>query len=98
MRWNILNFNHIAYLEAWSKIERTLLAVNVKVDLPFANINSSSHGLEERPPKDEWWLLPLSHLEYHEVNRDEVMCNLHEHIFGDAQGIASYHRTPNTYP
>jgi hypothetical protein len=27
-----------------------------------------------------------------------VMCNLHEHIFGDAQGIASYHRTPNTYP
>jgi hypothetical protein len=26
------------------------------------------------PPKDEWWLLPLSHLEYHKVN-------------GDAQGL-----------
>jgi hypothetical protein len=68
MRWNIFNFNHIAYLEAWSKLESTFLAINVKVDLPLANINSSSHGLEERPPKDEWWLLPFSHLEYHEVD------------------------------
>jgi hypothetical protein len=66
MRWNIFNFNHIAYLEAWPKLERTFLAINVEVDPPLANINSSSHGLEERSPKDEWWLLPLSHLEYHE--------------------------------
>jgi hypothetical protein len=68
MRWNIFKSNHIAYFEAWPKLERTLLAVNVEVDLPLANINSSSHVLEERPPKDDWWLLPLSHLEYHEVD------------------------------
>jgi hypothetical protein len=89
MRWNIFNINHIAYLEVWSKLERTLLDVNVKVDLPLADINSSSHGLEERPPKDEWWLLPLSRLEYHEVDGDYVMSNLHGNIFGDAQGIAN---------
>jgi hypothetical protein len=62
MRWNIFNFNHVAYLEAWSKLEGTPLAVNVELDLPLANVNGSSHSLEERPPKDEWWLLPLSHL------------------------------------
>jgi hypothetical protein len=72
MRWNIFNFNHISYLEAWSKLETTLLVVYVKVNLPLGIINSSSHGLEERPPNDEWWLLPLSHLEYHEVDGDEV--------------------------
>jgi hypothetical protein len=62
MRWNIINFNHIAYLEAWSKLEETPFSVNVEHDLPLANIDSSSHGLEERPPKDERWLLPLPHL------------------------------------
>jgi hypothetical protein len=33
MRRNIFNFNHVAYLEAWSKLERTPLAVNVELDL-----------------------------------------------------------------
>jgi hypothetical protein len=89
MRWNIFNFNHIAYLEAWLKLERTPIAVNVELDLPLANMNGRSHGLEETPPKDEWWLLPLSHFEYHEVNGDEVVSDLHGHIFGDAQGIAN---------
>jgi hypothetical protein len=89
MMWNIFNFNNIAYLEAWSKLEGTPFAVNVELDLPLANINIISNGLEERPPKDEWWLLPLSHLEYHEVDGDEVVSNLHRHIFGDAQGIAN---------
>jgi hypothetical protein len=89
MMWNIFNFNNIAYLEAWSKLEGTPFAVNVELDLPLANINIISNGLEERPPKDEWWLLPLSHLEYHEVDGDEVVSNLHGHIFGDAQGIAN---------
>jgi hypothetical protein len=32
----------------------------VELDLPLAKINGSSHSLEEKPPKDEWWLLPLS--------------------------------------
>jgi hypothetical protein len=89
MRWTIFNFNPIACLEAWSKLEGTLFAVNVKLDLPLANINGSSQGIEEMPPKDEWWLLPLSHLEYHEVDGDEVVSDLHGHIFGDAQGIAN---------
>jgi hypothetical protein len=53
----------------WSKLEGTPLAVNVELDLPLANVNGSSHGLEERPSKDEWWLLHLSHLEYHKVDR-----------------------------
>jgi hypothetical protein len=74
MRRNIFNFNHVAYLEAWLKLEGTPLAVNVELDLPLANVDGSSNGLEEMPPKDEWWLLPLSHLEYHKVN-------------GDAQGL-----------
>jgi hypothetical protein len=73
-----------AYLKAWSKLEGTPFSVNVEHDLPLANIDSSPHGLEERTPKDEWWLLPLSHLEYHEVDGDEVVSNLHGHIFGDA--------------
>jgi hypothetical protein len=89
MRQNIFNFNHIAYLEAWSKLEGIPLAVNVELDLPLANINGSSHGLEERPPKDEWWLLPFSHLEYHKVHGDEVVSDGHGHIFSDAQGIAN---------
>jgi hypothetical protein len=89
MRRNIFNFNHVAYLEAWSKLEGTPLAVNVELDLPLANVNGSSHGLEERPPKNEWWLLPLSHLEYHKVDGDEVVSDLHGHIFGDAQEIAN---------
>jgi hypothetical protein len=89
MWWNIFNFNHIAYLEAWSKLEGTPFSIDVKHDLPLANINGSSHGLEERPPKDEWWLLPLSHLEYHEVDGDKVVSDLHGHIFGDAQRIAN---------
>jgi hypothetical protein len=84
MRRNIFIFNHIAYLEMWSKLEGTPFSVDVEHDFPLANINGSSHSLEERPPKDEWWLLPLSHLEYHEVDGDEVMSDLHGHIFGDA--------------
>jgi hypothetical protein len=35
MRWNIFNFNHVAYLEVWSKLEGTPLVVNVEVDLPL---------------------------------------------------------------
>jgi hypothetical protein len=35
MRWNKFNFNHIAYLKAWSKLERTPLAVNFELDLPL---------------------------------------------------------------
>jgi hypothetical protein len=60
MRWNIFNFDHVAYLEGWSKLERTPLAIDVELDLPLADVDGSSHGLEERPPKDEWWLLLLS--------------------------------------
>jgi hypothetical protein len=77
MKQNIFNFDHVAYLEAWSKLERTPLDVNVELDLPLADIDGSSHGLEEGPPKDEWWLLPLSHLEYHKVDGDEVVSDLH---------------------
>jgi hypothetical protein len=68
---------------------KELLSVDIEHDLPLANINSSSHGLEERPPKDERRLLPLSHLEHHEVDGDEVVSDLHGHIFGNAQGIAN---------
>jgi hypothetical protein len=89
MRWNIFNFDHVAYLEEWSRLERTPLAVNVELDLPLVDVVGSSHSLEERPPKDEWWLLPLSHLEYHKVDGDEVVSNLHRHIFGDAQGVVN---------
>jgi hypothetical protein len=89
MRWNIFNFNHIACLELWSELERTPFSVNIEHDLPLANINSSSHGLEERPPKDERRLLPLSHLEHHKVDRDEVVSDLHGYIFGNAQRIAN---------
>jgi hypothetical protein len=80
IRWNIFNFNHIAYLEAWSKLEGTSFSDDVEHDLPLANINSSSHGLEEGPPKDERRLLPLSHLEHHEVDGDEMVFDLHGHI------------------
>jgi hypothetical protein len=58
MRWNILNFDHIAYLKEWLKLEGTPLVVDVELDLPIADIDGSSHGLEKRPPKDEWWFLP----------------------------------------
>jgi hypothetical protein len=33
--------------------------------------------------------LPFSHLEHHEINRDEVASDLHGHIHGDAQRIAN---------
>jgi hypothetical protein len=45
MRWNVFNFNHSAYLEAWSELEGTPFSINVEHDLPLANINGSSHGL-----------------------------------------------------
>jgi hypothetical protein len=77
MRWNIFNFDHIAYLEAWSKLEKTPLAVDVKLDFPLADVDGSCDGLEERPLKDEWWLLPFSHLEHHKVDADEVVYDLH---------------------
>jgi hypothetical protein len=73
MRWNIFKFYHIAYLKALLRLEGTTLAVDVDLDLPLADVDGSSHDLEERPPKDEWWLLPLSHLEHHEVDGDEVV-------------------------
>jgi hypothetical protein len=59
MRQNIFNFYNIAYLKAWSKLERTSLAVDVELDLPLADVDGTSHFLEERPPKDGLWLLPL---------------------------------------
>jgi hypothetical protein len=59
MRQNIFNFDHIAYLEAWSKLEGTSLAVDVELDLPLADVDGSSHSLEERHPKDEWRLSPF---------------------------------------
>jgi hypothetical protein len=58
MRWNIFNFDHIAYLKVWSKNEGTPLAVDVELDLPLPDVNGSSHGLKEGPSKDEWRLLP----------------------------------------
>jgi hypothetical protein len=60
MRWNIFNFDHVAYLEAWSKLEGTPLVVDVELDLPLPEVDSGSDGLEERPPKNEWQLLSLS--------------------------------------
>jgi hypothetical protein len=36
MRWDIFNFDHIAYLEAWSKLERTPLAIDDELDLTLA--------------------------------------------------------------
>jgi hypothetical protein len=51
IRRNVFNFNHVSYLKAWSKLEGTPITVNVELDLPLANINGSSHGLEERPRK-----------------------------------------------
>jgi hypothetical protein len=54
-----------------------------------ADVNSSSDGLEERPPKDKRRLLPFSHLEHHKVDGDDVVSDLHEHIQDDAQRIAN---------
>jgi hypothetical protein len=53
MRWNIFNNDHVAYLEAWSKLEGTPLAIDVKLDLSLADVDSSFGSLEERPPKDK---------------------------------------------
>jgi hypothetical protein len=44
----------------WSKLEGTSLTVDVELDLSLADVDSSSHDLEERPPKDEWRTLSLS--------------------------------------
>jgi hypothetical protein len=71
------------------ELEGTPFSVDIEHDLPLANINSSSYGLGERPPKDERRLLPLSHLEHNEVDGDEVVSDLHGYIFGNAQGIAN---------
>jgi hypothetical protein len=54
MRRNIFNFDHISYIKAWSKLEKTPLTADVELDLPLADVDGSSHCLEERPPKDEW--------------------------------------------
>jgi hypothetical protein len=89
IRWNIFNFDHIAYLEAWSKLEGIPLAVDVELDLPLPDVDDRSHDIEEGPPKDEWWLLPLSHLEHHEVDRDEVVFDIHGDIHGGTQRIAN---------
>jgi hypothetical protein len=39
MRWNIFNFNHIAYLEAWSKLEGTPFSVNSISPLPTSIVS-----------------------------------------------------------
>jgi hypothetical protein len=73
LRLDIFSIGHVAYLKAWSKFEVTPLPVDVELHLPLDDVDSSSDGLEERPPKDERRLLPLSHLEHHKVNGDEVV-------------------------
>jgi hypothetical protein len=89
IRWNIFNFDHIAYLEAWSKLQGIPLAVDVELDLPLLDVDDRSHDIEEGPPKDEWRLLPLSHLEHHEVGRDEVVFDIHGDIHGGTHRIAN---------
>jgi hypothetical protein len=71
------------------KLEGTSLTVDVELDLSLPDVDGSSHGLEEGPPKDEWRLLPLSHIEHHEVDRNEVVSDLHRQIHGDAQRVAN---------
>jgi hypothetical protein len=86
MRLNIFNFNHIAYLKAWSQLEGTPFSVNVEHDLPLANINSSSHGIEERPPRMSggFSLSPIS-----STTKSTGMKWCPTYIFGDAQWIAN---------
>jgi hypothetical protein len=73
----------------WSKFESTSLTIDVELDLSLADISDGSDGLEERPPKDEWWLLSFSHLEHHKVDANELVFDLHKHIYGDAQRIVN---------
>jgi hypothetical protein len=35
MRWNKLSIDHVAYLEAWTELEGTPLAVDVELDPPL---------------------------------------------------------------
>jgi hypothetical protein len=89
MMWNIFNFDHVAYLEVWLKLEGTPLTIDVELDLPLPDFHGSSHGLEKGPPKYEWQLLPFSHLEHHKVEGDEVVSDFHGNIHGDAQRVAN---------
>jgi hypothetical protein len=43
MRWDIFNFDHVAYLEVWSKLEGTPLTVDVELDLPLPDVDGRSH-------------------------------------------------------
>jgi hypothetical protein len=88
MRWNIFNFDHVAYLEAWSKLERTSLVVNVELDLPLPTSIVAPTVLRKGLPRMSGGF-SLSHLEYHKFDGDEVVSDLHGHIFGDAQGVAN---------
>ena len=63
MRRNIFDIDHVAYLDAWTKLELACGAIDVELDLPLANIDVRPCGLEERPPKNVRRLAPFSHIE-----------------------------------
>src|SRR6185369_12227825 len=70
VRRNIFDIDHVAYLDAWMKLELACGAIDVELDLPLANVDVRPCGLEERPPKYERRLPSLSHIENHKVNGD----------------------------
>ena len=53
VRRNIFDIDHVAYLEAWTKLEFACGAIDVELYLPLANVDVRPCGLEERPPKYE---------------------------------------------
>jgi hypothetical protein len=58
-----------------------------EVDGRFRDVSRKNVRGDSDSPRHD--LIPLSHLEHHEVDGDEVVSDLHGYIFGNAQGIAN---------
>jgi hypothetical protein len=64
--------------------ECLLFPTDVELHDPSCNNNRGSGGTQERPPKNEWYLMIDIHFEYHEVHMLERIPYSHWDIFCDS--------------
>jgi hypothetical protein len=99
MRQNIFNFNHIAYHEAWLKLEGTHLAINVELDLPLPRTMVAPKVLRKGLPRMSGGF-SLSPIWSTTMSTRMKWCPT---FTGTSSGCPrdsdwSYHPTPSTYP
>jgi hypothetical protein len=71
------------------ELERTPLAINVELEPPLPTSMVAPTVLRKGLPRMSGGFSLSPHPEYHKVDGDEVVSDLHRHIFGDALGVAN---------